>query len=634
MALVDFRADSGSIRIASAIAAACLAALCFVDHARAGTASITGNVLTYEAAPGEMNAASVTNQGSDFFIVENIAPLVAGPGCFLESQHSVRCPSAGISSVVVTLGDLNDHFVAGSAGSSGYTLSIDAGPGDDNVDGLGFSVGAVIHGGPGNDSLRGSDRFSDTMFGDAGDDTLEGDDSTNQFQGGDDTLDGGDGNDTLLGDFGSDELTGGPGMDVADYIHHAEDVFISLDDQANDGNVGENDNVHADVENVFGTMGADVIVGNGEVNDLDGWWGDDTISGGGGDDVLTADRGADNLQGGPGNDQLVDLLGPPCFCLTEPDTFSGGDGTDSAIYTGRADDLAVTLDNVANDGAPGEADNVHKDVEHVIGGAGDDVLTGSSANQTLDGWDGDDVLDGDTGADHLIGGAGLDTVSYETRVNPVTVSLDGLAGDGEPGENDRIDGDVEIVLGGSAGDHLVGGDHRDHLYGMGGGDVIDGGREEDVLDGGAGNDSIRSRELEGFADSVSCGADDDSVTADSFDIVDSDCEHVNVGVDPPPPPPPGPPPPPTPPAPPPPTPQPPPAPQPQPPPAAAVRCRVPKVVGLRLAAAKKKIKKARCAVGRVRRARSSRVGRVVRQSPKPGARKRRGTKVSLVVGRR
>lgn len=63
-------------------------------------------------------------------------------------------------------------------------------------------------------------------------------------------------------------------------------------------------------------------------------------------------------------------------------------------------------------------------------------------------------------------------------------------------------------------------------------------------------------------------------------------------------------------------------------------CRVPRVTGRTLAAARRLITRGGCRVGRVRRARSRRVGRVLRQSPRGGARRARGTRVNLVVGRR
>ena len=71
-----------------------------------------------------------------------------------------------------------------------------------------------------------------------------------------------------------------------------------------------------------------------------------------------------------------------------------------------------------------------------------------------------------------------------------------------------------------------------------------------------------------------------------------------------------------------------------PPPPPAVRCHVPRVVGLRLATARTRIGHAHCRVGRIHRVHSKRVGRVLHQSPRAGAVKARGTKVSLTVGRR
>ena len=77
-------------------------------------------------------------------------------------------------------------------------------------------------------------------------------------------------------------------------------------------------------------------------------------------------------------------------------------------------------------------------------------------------------------------------------------------------------------------------------------------------------------------------------------------------------------------------------PPPPPPPPPPARCRVPRAIGLRLAAAKRKIRARHCSIGRVRRARSRRAlrGRVINQSPRAGAVKRRGFPVKLVVGRR
>jgi Tol biopolymer transport system component len=75
---------------------------------------------------------------------------------------------------------------------------------------------------------------------------------------------------------------------------------------------------------------------------------------------------------------------------------------------------------------------------------------------------------------------------------------------------------------------------------------------------------------------------------------------------------------------------------PPPPPAPPVKCRVPRVIGMRLAVARNRIGRANCMVGRVRRARAAkrRAGKVIGQSPKAGSVRARGTKVALTVARR
>jgi Tol biopolymer transport system component len=72
---------------------------------------------------------------------------------------------------------------------------------------------------------------------------------------------------------------------------------------------------------------------------------------------------------------------------------------------------------------------------------------------------------------------------------------------------------------------------------------------------------------------------------------------------------------------------------PPPPPPPPVTCRVPGVVGLRLAVAKQRIRRANCAVGRIRKKHSKRVGRVLAQSPRPGTKLPQLGRVNLVVGR-
>jgi PASTA domain-containing protein/copper binding plastocyanin/azurin family protein len=69
-----------------------------------------------------------------------------------------------------------------------------------------------------------------------------------------------------------------------------------------------------------------------------------------------------------------------------------------------------------------------------------------------------------------------------------------------------------------------------------------------------------------------------------------------------------------------------------PPPPPPPKCKVPKVVGKKMPAARRMIVRAHCRVGRVRRAKSAKArGRVVGQSPRWGAKRARGARVNLVV---
>jgi beta-lactam-binding protein with PASTA domain len=65
------------------------------------------------------------------------------------------------------------------------------------------------------------------------------------------------------------------------------------------------------------------------------------------------------------------------------------------------------------------------------------------------------------------------------------------------------------------------------------------------------------------------------------------------------------------------------------------KCAVPKVVGQRLTPAKKRIRKAHCAVGKIKHkhAAASKRGKVLSQSPPPGRKLKYLTRINLVVGK-
>ena len=144
---------------------------------------------------------------------------------------------------------------------------------------------------------------------------------------------------------------------------------------------------------------------------------DTTIIGGSGNDVLLGGSGDDSLEGDRGNDRLIGRFGS--------DVFSGGAGNDSVEYGDRTrqQPVTVSLDGVANDGGTNERDQVGSDIENILGGLGNDTLTGNSAAN---------ILVGNRGADSLSGLGGNDTLVgfYASRLADGAVdTLDGGYGD-------------------------------------------------------------------------------------------------------------------------------------------------------------------------------------------------------------
>ena len=193
-----------------------------------------------------------------------------------------------------------------------------AGDGDDVL--VGSAAINFLGGRGGNDVISGA-AGPDTLQGDVGNDALSGDAGNDNIHASDgaDTMAGGGGDDTLDDDSfdrKTDIYSGGRGLDLADFGGNQLPVRVDLDGQPDDGVSsplvgGPLNNVRADVEDVAGGVGDDVLIGNGAANDL---------TGAGGNDRLVGKKGPDGLIGGAGNDLL---LGGAAR-----DFFDGGGGTD------------------------------------------------------------------------------------------------------------------------------------------------------------------------------------------------------------------------------------------------------------------------------------------------------------------
>ena len=254
--------------------------------------------------------------------------------------------------------------------------------------------------------------------------------------------------------------------------------------------------------NIIGTQGSDSIDNDfqGPVGPVIGGPGS-AIYGLGGDDVIV---GAALLDGGDGNDRLTlsfaatALGGAGDDVLSgssAADHLSGGTGSDTADYAGAVAGMTVSLaTGLASDG------DVLDGIENLRGSAFADALTGNGSANALQGGNGNDVLAGGAGADGLNGEAGIDRADYLGSAAGVTVNLATNANSGGDAAGDVLSG-IEALGGSNLLDTLTGTDGANTVWGRDGDDLLRGGGGNDSLYGEAGADDLDG----GFGDDVLIG---------------------------------------------------------------------------------------------------------------------------------
>jgi hypothetical protein len=190
-----------------------------------------------------------------------------------------------------------------------------------------------------------------------------------------------------------------------------------------------------------------------------------------------------------------------------------GAGADEITGTRNADVLAGGPDDDRVIGADGN--------DTLDGGAGNDYLGDGIGDDAVTGGPGNDVWLSGPGRDTFAGGDGSDSVDYTARTAPVSITLDGVANDGEGGEGDNTGADAEEAFGGSGSDRIVGNNLGNRLIGGPGDDSITGGAGEERIEGSEGNDTIDARD--GRYDSIDCGPGSDVLYADPGDGAEN-CE--------------------------------------------------------------------------------------------------------------
>ena len=235
-----------------------------------------------------------------------------------------------------------------------------------------------------------------------------------------------------------------------------------------------------------GGSGNDTALGGSGNETLTGGDGNDSLSGGAGNDLLTGGKGDDQLLGGTGNDSYLFADTDTAEIDTVTELSGAGTGTDMLDFTTLTTAVTVDLNSevalathanrtIKTSGTP--ANKLAGNFENVIGGLGDDGITGNGAANSLLGGSGADTINGGAGADTIKGGAGNDSISGGAGADAIRGDDDDdiLNGDAD---NDTILGGlgIDVIHGNDGNDTVIGGADNDQLFGDAGADVGLGGK--------------------------------------------------------------------------------------------------------------------------------------------------------------
>jgi Ca2+-binding RTX toxin-like protein len=332
-------------------------------------------------------------------------------------------------------------------------------------------------------------------------DLLIGDDDVNRIEG---NL----GNDIFVGHKGADTIIGGGGIDTLDYSQETGSKGILVVMSIPGGEYGWDTHGEKDIlsgiEVIIGTDKKDQITGNSSNNaifggdgddfPLSGHDGDDTVYGGGGDDTIYGGNGRDTLLGGTGSDLVKGGWDDDLFIEelgSGIDTYFGEQDFDTISYASL--DVGITVD-LTGDTYQVIVSSTDKDqlrnVENIVGGKGDDTMTGNYEDNWFSYYGGVDTFDGKDGTD---------TAVFAYFDAAVSVDLTSDVGARTRNGDDLNSGawsdivhlsNMENIVGSDYHDRLTGDDGTNMLYGGDGSDVLDAGLGDDYLFGGAGADTL------------------------------------------------------------------------------------------------------------------------------------------------
>lgn len=397
--------------------------------------------------------------GNDTVVLDSAATTITR--LVLDAAASVERIEAQAGTVSTGAG--NDYWDISGVVSVVLPFTIDLGAGNDSL--VGSQAADQVQGGSDNDTLSGN-AGDDDLSGGNGNDVLTGGTGDDRLAGeaGNDTLEGGDGNDILSGGTGDDTYLLGLGDTLSETALGGRDTILlqGLTNYTLRANLENLTATGPAAASLTGNALANALTGSSGNDTLDGRAGDDRMTGGAGDDLYRIDSLGDGVieAAGGGIDtvrtallqyelarQIENLTGTNAAGQTltgnasantiqaanGDDMLDGGTGAD--LMKGGAGSDAYVVDNAGDvvvEKAVAGRDSVTTtlasytltaNVETLIGvRLQGQTLTGNTKANTVIGGAGDDRLSGLQGNDLLTGGAGADR--FEFRTAPGAGNLD------------------------------------------------------------------------------------------------------------------------------------------------------------------------------------------------------------------
>lgn len=366
-----------------------------------GNTVIYGNGGNDTLAGGGSNDTLDGGSGNDLYYITSLASTETIIDSSGTDTLSLNYPFAAMAVAYVINLNSDDSSGAYEAYSVSNTDRADwSGSVIENV--IGGTNNDLIYGNASANDIQGNDG-SDTIYGAAGNDTLSGGAGNDNISGedGNDYIDagsgnnyfsGGDGNDTLIGGSGTDTVSGGAGDDL---LSSSSGIGYFHGDDGNDTVISGTGN-----DQLYGDTGNDSITAGSGNDQITGGSGNDTLDGGTGDDIYYfADSwGADLITDNSTDINQLNLSSVTSALTINLNSGAGNevtDGTNTINWTGNL--FTYVYSGSGNDTITGDSD-----VNALLGGGGNDIISAGDGNDVLNGEVGNDTLNGGNGNDKYV----------------------------------------------------------------------------------------------------------------------------------------------------------------------------------------------------------------------------------------